>query len=54
MDADRIRGCAAPIVGMGGKKPPGDNAVKPLEADAFPSAFASVSATARGRDRQHD
>ena len=39
MDADRILGCAAPIVGMGGKKPPGDNAVKLLETDAFRSAF---------------
>ena len=29
---------------MGGKKPPGDNAVKLLETDAFRSAFASVSA----------
>ena len=44
MDADRILGCAAPIVGMGGKKPPGDNAVKLLETDAFRSAFVSVSA----------
>jgi hypothetical protein len=29
---------------VGGKKPPGDNAVKLLETDAFRSVFGSVSA----------